>query len=156
MIARTEPNSEAQRTSILEMKCFIAILIRMSILKISSIRDYRMEELKATYINKVFPRDRFLYLLKYFHICNNTDETTISSRTGKIQPIIDGFHVFSEAVKAGYNISIDESIIPFKGRSTMTIIIKTNLIRRVLECLWLHARGLVMCIIAYLMIDVSG
>ena len=47
-IARTDPNSEAQRTSIPEMKCFIAILIRMAKLKISSIRDQ-----KATYI-KVF------------------------------------------------------------------------------------------------------
>ena len=106
------------------MKCFIAVLIRMSIVKNSSIRDYWKDELQLKYVNSVLPRDRFLFLLKYFHFTNNRDETSSESRTSKISPILKGFDQFSKAVLPSYNISIDESIVPFKGRSGMKIIIK--------------------------------
>ena len=115
------PNAEIKRTNELEMKCFIGILIRMSTVKNTSIRDYWLSDLKLSYITDVFPRDRFLYLLKYFDISNNSQNDNIG-RTGKITPIIDGFKQFSKAVNPAYNISIDESIVPFKGRSDMKII----------------------------------
>ena len=62
--------------------------------------------------------------IKYFHFTNNRDETSSESRTSKISPILKGFDQFSKAVLPSYNISIDESIILFKGRSGMKIIIK--------------------------------
>ena len=92
----------------------------MSIVKNTSIRDYWLSDLKLSYITDVFPRDRWS-----FHISNNSQNDNLG-RTGKITPIIDGFKQFSKAVNPAYNISIDESIIPFKGRSDMKIIIKNK------------------------------
>jgi hypothetical protein len=60
-IEQKDPNADIKRTNVQEMKCFIAILIRLSIVKNSSIRDYWKDELQLKYVNSVFPKTDFYY-----------------------------------------------------------------------------------------------
>ena len=125
-ISANHPNQTAEVTSVQEMKCFIGILMRMSMVKCTNVKDYWNHTFKLSYISDVFPRDRFLYLLKYFHLVNNFDPIPEAEKLHKLKPVLMGYKKFSKCVLPGTNISVDESMVPFKGRNIMKTFIKSK------------------------------
>lgn len=66
--------------------------------------------------SKVMPRNRFQILLRMLHFCNNkgADQT---NRLYKVQGVIDLLdYKYQSALNPEKDISIDETMIPFRGR----------------------------------------
>lgn len=109
-----------------EMKQFLGINILMGIKKLPSYRDYWSSicEMRDRYISSKMPVNRFGWYLSKLHL---NDNSLIKSRNEpgfdklfKIRPILDILTVtFKSCYKPTRIQSIDESMIAFKGRSSI-------------------------------------
>lgn len=109
-----------------ELLAFFGILIVMGFHSLPSIRLYwstdRMFHVEA--ISKVMSLKRFLKILRYLHVNDNTKAIQRGQpgydKLFKIRPFIDHLkNTFSEGVSPSRFLSIDESMIGFKGRSSL-------------------------------------
>ena len=109
-----------------EMKKFIRVNIMMGIKRLPSYRDYWSSnpQLNDAYINSSMPVKRFSFLLSNLHLNDQTKEAKKGDsnfdKLYKIRPFIEKI---SETYLHYYDPtreqSIDESMVKFKGRSTM-------------------------------------
>ena len=106
-----------------ELSKFIALLILMGIIRYPQLDDYWSKSwpFATTTFSKVMSRDRFSLILKFFHL----NDHTMYIRKGlpgydplfKIRPLLEPLvENFQNAYNLGRHISIDESMIRFKGR----------------------------------------
>lgn len=113
-------------TTFTEIKMFLAINVLMGLKKLPSYRDYwaTQMELRDSYISSLMSRTRFDWLLGNFHLNNNV----LQPRRGdlnfdklyKVRPFLDALlNNFKKYYKMNEIISIDESMICFKGRSSI-------------------------------------
>lgn len=132
-ILTTETNKYIQQngnkcapTTKQEMLNFIGINIMMGVKRLPSYRDYWSNDAKLndSYISSKMTVNRFGSLLSHLHLNDNTK----SPRRGhpyfdklyKVRPIIDTLNkTFKKCYNPDQNQSIDESMIKFKGRSSM-------------------------------------
>ena len=115
-----------------EIKKFFAIIIHMSLLRKSSLRDYWSLRpiIHTPYASSVaMSRDRFLALLTMFHL-NNNDARAARGQPGfdplfKIRPVIDTLITkFQDTYTPEEQMTIDEAICPFRGRIFFRVYIK--------------------------------
>ncbi|CAF0957692.1 unnamed protein product [Brachionus calyciflorus] len=95
------------------------------------IRDYwsRNSYLKNEKLSSVFTRNRFQFILSALRI--NNDPARRKDKLKKIRPIIDFLkRKFREKCTVSNNLSIDESMIKFKGRSSMKQYLPNKPIKR--------------------------
>ena len=90
-------------------------------------------------------RDRFLEIHRYLHFTNNEALHAPGSpgydKLGKIKPIITALSEHFRAVyKPGKNISIDEAMIRFKGRSIIKQYLPMKPIKRGIK-VWMWAEA---------------
>jgi len=106
--------------SLQEIKKFFAIIIHMSMLHKSSLRDYWSSRLiiHTSYAASIgMSRDRFLAILTMFHL-NNNDEKAARGQPGydplfKIWPVIDTLtNKFQDVYTPEEQLTIDEAICP--------------------------------------------
>lgn len=113
-------------TNLGEMKTFFAINIIMGIKHLPSYRDFWSAKLalRDSYVSSLMPRTRFDWLLSHIHLNDNT----LLPKRGqpdydklyKVRPLLDKLsQSFTFHYKPSRAISIDESMILFKGRSTL-------------------------------------
>ena len=98
-----------------EMKGFLAIILNMGIIQLSNLKDYWSTDdtTNLTFFRSVFSRDRFFQIFGALHV----GEIDSSTKRGKIQPFLDRIcPSFEAAFTPGQHISVDESVITFKGR----------------------------------------
>ncbi len=115
-----------QQITIEEMKAFMGFMILMGVVKLPSLADYwkRDEIFHYAPIASRITRDRFFDIQRYLHFADNSTLAALGAdgydRLGKIRPIID---MINERLLMLYHphkeVSIDEAMIPFKGRSSM-------------------------------------
>lgn len=100
-----------------EIKLFFAILLWMGLDKKPSIGDYWSSSiLYQNPISKFMSRNRFELLLSFIHFANN-EEAPPGNRLHKIDNLLLLLNQkFSEMYEPGENITIDESMIPYRGR----------------------------------------
>jgi len=107
--------------SLQEIKKFFAIIIHMSVLGKSSLRDYWSSRpiIHTPYAASLgMSRDRFLALLTMFHL-NNNNAKVARGQPGydplfKIWPVIDTLITkFQDAYTLEEQLTIDEAICPF-------------------------------------------
>lgn len=106
-----------------EMHAFIGMLLNMGLVRKPSIESYFWESYfsQQTPGFKVMSLDRFKLLLRFFHVSDFEQEKPRSSPDyDPLYKFRDVFEIinknFQEAYALGQDISIDESIIGFKGR----------------------------------------
>lgn len=109
-----------------EMSVFIALNLVMGIKKSPSYRDYwsSSPDLRDEYISSFMSLNRFSWILGNLHLNDNNLQPTRNDphfdKLYKIRPFIE---MIREAYKVNYShtekIAIDESMIKFKGRSTL-------------------------------------
>lgn len=124
--ARLRPHSRATRwspTNLEEMKKFLGLTFLMGLIRKPSMSSYwSTSPLMATAIfPAVMTRDRYLLLLRMLHFVDNglalPRDHPECDRLFKIRPVLDHFvDRFSEIYTPGKEISIDESLVLFKGR----------------------------------------
>ena len=102
-----------------------------------SIYDYwKKDEIFHYYpVASRISRDRFFELHRYLHFADNSSVSSPGdpgyNKVGKVQPVID--HL-GEAFRSVYclpqNVSVDEAMIPFKGRSSLKQYIPLKPVKR--------------------------
>lgn len=120
-----------------EIRTFIGISILMGIKKLPYYRDYwsSSQDLNDAYISRLMPVNRFGWLLNNIHLNDNVLQPNRSDvnydKLYKVRPLID---IISETFKACYNptkcVTVDESMVKFKGRSTLKQYLKDKPIKR--------------------------
>ena len=109
-----------------ELEAFFGFMLLMGIVKLPSLHHYWSQDPVFHYLPVAsrISRARFLDIAKYLHFADNgslaPSGTPEYDRLGKINPILNQL---GERFRSVYNlhkeVSIDEAMIPFKGRSTM-------------------------------------
>ena len=79
---------------------------------------------KSNLITDRISRDRFEEISRYLHFADNDSLFPLSSqqydRLGKVRPLLDHLsHKFRAMYNPGENLSVDEAMIKFQGRSTL-------------------------------------
>ena len=100
------------------MKKFIGLLLAMGIVKKPHIEDYWSTDpiLSTPVFNDTMSRDRFELLLKLWHFSNN-EEMTEGDRVFKLRAVCDRLlEQFQAAYIPGKELSIDESMVLWRGR----------------------------------------
>ena len=115
-----------QQVLVEEIMAYMGFMILMGIVKLPSIPDYwkRNEIFHYEPIASRITRDRFFEIQRYIHFSGNSTladpGTDGYDRLGKIRPVIE---MINEELLTLYHphkeVSIDEAMIPFKGRSSM-------------------------------------
>lgn len=98
-----------------EIKAFIGIIINMGMVQLTDIKDYWSTHLTLNlpFFRTVFPRDRFLGIYWMLHV----GEIPSTTKRSKIQPFLDLLlPLFRSYVTPSRELSIDESMIAFRGR----------------------------------------
>lgn len=103
-----------------ELQTFIGLVLHMGTWKTNRLQDYWKTDplfnLKCFHDN--MSRDRFLLILRCLHFSENlTGEAASRDRIYKIRPLIDYFNnKMHEIYQPGKNLSLDESMILWRGR----------------------------------------
>ena len=128
-----------------EMMAFIGINIAMGIISLPQGRDYWSCEpiLKHKWFSTIMSRNRFLKILRYFHIVDNTTAPSRSdpnyNRLWKIQPIISILQKMSRVLYSPHEqLSIDESMIGTKCRLSFIQYVKAKPIKWGVK-VWVHS-----------------
>ena len=122
-----EPNkhrSSWQATSSREMKAFFGIAIAMGIVRLPKLHDYwRQKEwlFRMLSFAEVMPRDRFMQIYRYLHVSDDTQFVPRGHANHdplfKVRALLDLMQTrFRTLYNPARELSIDESMIPFKGR----------------------------------------
>ena len=104
-----------------EIKAYLGvILISNSLLMTSRNERYFLVEdskwIFHTNINKIFSRDRFREIQRFIHCCNSNIPPVNTDCLHMVRPVIDHLKkTFMEMYVSGRDVSVDESMIPFKG-----------------------------------------
>jgi len=111
-----------QDTDAAEMKAYVAMNIAMGLCTKPAIPDYWSTYwLTKTPFNNIMSRNRYQLLSSFLHF-NNNENQIARGEPGynplfKVQPLLDIVDPLYESVYVpGRNLSIDESIVKFKGR----------------------------------------
>ena len=107
-----------------EIKVFIGLVIAMGIIKLPKLELYWQKRkwfFDIPSFNKVMARDRFYQIWRYLHFCDETkapqNEDPNRDKLYKIRPLLTKvLHNFESNYVPDKILSIDESMIPFKGR----------------------------------------
>ena len=107
-----------------EIKAFFGIAISMGIVRLPKLRDYWRQKqwlFRMTSFAEVMPRDRFLQIYRYLHVSDDTHFIPRGAANHdplfKVRPLLDLLQTrFRTLYRPARDISIDESMIPYKGR----------------------------------------
>ncbi|PNF19822.1 hypothetical protein B7P43_G14053 [Cryptotermes secundus] len=102
-----------------EMKKILAIIILMGLTKRESLKDYWSSDpfLEIAIFGKLMSRKRFEQIWWCLHFNNNEVQPQPTGRLFKIQPLLDILvEKFQTVYKPEQQLSLDESVIPWRGR----------------------------------------
>lgn len=109
---------EWTNTTCEELKAMIGCLIYMGIVCMNDTRDYWAQATAQPFVTSTFSRDRFLSLLANFRV--SEDEENDEDQLSKLRNLID---ILTASIQQhhypGAELTIDEAMILFKGRSSM-------------------------------------
>ena len=108
-----------------EMLAFLGCLCYMGDVKIANVRDYWEATYYQPFVADRFPRDRFMALLRSFHLNDNrtTPHTSTSRSLYKIQPLVDVVRKQSQrAYYPGRHLAADEAIAACKSRRSGMVV----------------------------------
>jgi len=105
------------------LKAFIGINFVMGYNRLPSWKDYwsTSNDLGVKIISDAMSRKRFDDILCFLHINNNNAKTSDNKdKLFKLRPLIDSINIrFMELYKVTREVSVDESMVLFKGRSSI-------------------------------------
>lgn len=109
-----------------ELRAYMGFCILMGIVKLPSLDDYWKKDTLFHYspIASKISRDRFKEIRRYIHFRDNTTipppGTPNSDRLAKIRPLIDKINErCADIYNPGRDVSVDEAMIKFQGRSAL-------------------------------------
>ena len=117
-----QTSGKSINTNAKEIEQFVGILVEMGILKYPQYRMYWDPTTRIPLISSVMGLTRFGNIKRYFHLNNNSQIPTRGSdnfdRLYKVRPLLDSI-LNNCKIPQEENQSIDEQVIPTKGRSSL-------------------------------------
>ena len=118
-ISRRSKYRQWKPTTYEEILKFFGIVIEMGLVQMPQLNHYwnssRLYGLEI--VRSAMPRERFELLLKFLHFSNNNNKDSNQDRMFKLKPLSDLLKErFSSVYIPGSVVSIDESMIPWRGR----------------------------------------
>lgn len=129
----SRPGSSSSRitawkdTNIQEMKLFIGLLFHTGSIRLNRLEDYRKtnELFNIPFSRQYMSINRFMLILRNLHFVDN--ENHDNNRLNKIEPIVSYFNnKMTEVYEASENLSLDESMVLFRGRLVFRQYIKNK------------------------------
>ena len=122
----TKPDPAWRETDAEEVKAFFALNILFGIKQLPEVYSYwsKNQLLGVPEVQRILPRNHFAKISLYLHLNDKRRELPRGhanhEKLFKVRPILDSI---VEAMKSEYrpskNVSIDEAMIPFKGRLSL-------------------------------------
>ena len=115
-----EKFSKWRKMDVVELKALLGFKILMAINNLPSIDDYWKRDplLRYSPVADRISRDRFRELSRYLHFVDNN--TLVPRGTRKVRPLIDHLASrFTEMYEPHCEVSVDEAMIKFQGRSSL-------------------------------------
>ncbi|MGL5708395.1 MAG: transposase, partial [Aeromonas sp.] len=112
-------SSKWRNVTVIELKKIFGLTILMGYLRKNKLKDYWSTDpfIATPIFSKIMKRDRFLQILTFLHFNNNEDIGENADRLVKVQFLINYFSIkFANVYKPEQNLSLDEAMIPWKGR----------------------------------------
>ena len=118
--------SSWKQLTVPELEALFGFMILMGIVRLPALTDYWKKDDVYHYspVASRISRERFQDLQKYLHFTN--DELLAptgspgSNKLGKVQYVMDAIvHQFQSTFNCNREVSVDEAMIPFKGRSSL-------------------------------------
>lgn len=129
--ATIDMNDNSFSTDAAEIRQFIGILFITGYNTRPKIDNYwsTNRTLECPLIRETMPRNRFVRLKRYFHVCNNR-ELDKNDKFSKVTPLNDLMNKkFMQFGLFSHNLSIDEQMIAYFGRHSCKMFIKGKPIR---------------------------
>lgn len=117
-----EMRGDISRTFVAEIKALLGVVILMGIIQLPKISLYwsKDERFYQPAVAKVFSRDRFLELLKYFHVSDTRtlpEQSDPERKLYRTKPVMEVLALtFQEMYSPHCEQAIDEAMVKFKGR----------------------------------------
>ncbi|KAI4487100.1 hypothetical protein M0802_012014 [Mischocyttarus mexicanus] len=115
-----------KKTTIAELRAFIAVLLEMGITRRPTLFSYWSRNYRyILWFGQMFSRNRFQLLCKFFHIVGNSTIGAWDSYeydpTGKFHSVVSHANrKFKFYYEPNQHLSVDESLVGTKSRSTLT------------------------------------
>ena len=97
-----------------DIECFIGIAVFMYLIKLASSRRYWSNRFRVSQIADVMSFNNFGRVKRFLHFSDNMDST--DDKLQKMRPLAEKVRDRFRTVPLEENLSVDEQIIPFKGR----------------------------------------
>lgn len=118
-----QKGKENLRLTLPELKVFLGICLVMTYIRYPRIRNYWSTEsgLRMDLVADSMPVNRFEEIRRFLHFKDNSDTLSFQNdRVAGMRPVIDALNeAFCSAVDPEEYQSVDEMVIPFKGRSSI-------------------------------------
>ena len=115
-----------QPVTVAELEAFMGFILLMGIINLPALFDYwkKRSSVPLAPVASRISRTRFFEISKYLHIANNQSlaptGTPEYSKLEKIEPILKQLgERFQRVNNLNKDVSVEEAMIPFKGRSSM-------------------------------------
>ncbi len=126
-----------------ETYAFLGVIVAMSLHKVPAINDYWSLDwvLGVPAIALIFPRHQIWQLWRNLHLTDNAKMSARGShnfdKPYKLRPLLDVLQrTFMEIYHPGQEITVDESMVHFKGRSLKQYEPKKTIKRGIMSMLW--------------------
>ena len=119
------------RTDGEEIEKYVGILIKMGIVPMPSYKSYWSDELRFPAVADVMGRNRFTDINRFLHF-NDNDKTVTDrddpsyDRYYKVRPLLDIIREGCLSVEPEERMSVDEQIIPYKGKNPLRQYLQKN------------------------------
>ena len=122
---------EIARITMNELRKTVGILMYISVVRMPNTRMFWSKTMGHTAVSSVMTRDRFEEVVKLLHISNNRLQPKLGDpgydKLYKVRQLLDSlnnnFKKFAEMEKV---VSVDEQMIPFKGRLGLKVYMKNK------------------------------
>lgn len=111
-----------------DMQAFLALILIMGLVKMPSYEDYWTTDniLEMPGLRSTMTRNRFELILSYLHLNNNANnlpsDNPSHDRLFKVRPLLDHLNTtWKTAYHPNCEVSVDESVVAFKGRTIMSV-----------------------------------
>ena len=116
--------ASAFRTDVTEIEQYLGILIKMGLVHLPRYSLYWSSELRVPAVADVMSRTRFKELTRFLHFNDNSKiqqrrDDECYDRYFKISPLVDMVREACLQVEPEQHMSIDEQMIPFKGKNSL-------------------------------------
>jgi len=117
-------NGSGFRINVQTLEIYVGILLRMGVVQMPRYRMYWSSDLRYNAIADYMSRNEFEDIGRFIHFNDNTKMTTNHKEPGydslfKIRPLLDKLRQQCHLVAPAQRQSIDEQMLPFKGKNKL-------------------------------------